>query len=281
MPAFIYLKAYQNGLIYQNEGLPGTPAEPFDTQESKNDGVADGDQEGHVGMGIPGAWLNSCGDEVFHGTIGGPFDEFTDLFAEDAQFAEHTDHDKGEVDESGGGIHGLGVLDEADDDLSQAEVDGAADDGHYKAEGVGAGAEGDLVIFIANQEEYGGHEDDHDQLYGKAAEHDGPIGGGGYAKALENAFVPVFGDGIGVAHETDGGEAYGDTVGQNEGASEFFDQPFPGDEDDRGDEDDHDGGPAVAPLGGQVGAKEGLEDDRGRRYSSLHDVIFLFWYGIG
>jgi hypothetical protein len=34
-------------------------------------------------------------------------------------------------------------------------------------------------------------------------------------------------------------------------------------------------------LGGQVGAKEGLEDDRGRRYSSLHDVIFLFWYGIG
>lgn len=163
-------------------------------------------------MGCPERRCQASGDDGLYGSVGGILCDIADRLAQCAKFGEHTNHDKGDVNKAGGGIDGLGVFDESDDDLAKAEVYGTAEESGEETEDITAEREGDIVKFITDDKGDDGHNGDHDQLDGEAAGHDGPVGGWGYPKTLEDAFVAVPGYRVGIAEESDGCEADGNTV---------------------------------------------------------------------
>src|ERR1700733_14735089 len=99
-----------------------------------------------------------------------------------------------------------------------------------------------MVILVSAYKYHERHDADHDQLDEQPADHDGPPGGGGHAKTLEDAFVAVPGYGIGITHDADGIKTDGDAVGKDKGAADFFDEGFPRKKDDDRREEHHEGG---------------------------------------
>ena len=241
----------------------GRPFEPADAEEGEHGGIAEGDHQGHGGVRGPGSRCHGGGDDRCYGTIGRVFNRFVDRIAQHTEVAEHSHHYKCEIDQAAGGRDRFGILDTSHDGLAQCEIDGAADDGGQEAREIADCRKGDVVVLITDDHADGGRQDDHYELDGEAATHDGPVGGGGYAKALKNLFFAVASDGVGVAHEPDGVEAERNGIGQDEGSAEMLHQAFPGDDNDDGQQDDHYGSPAVTPLGGEVGFEEGHEDGPG------------------
>ena len=179
------------------------PLEFSDAYDGEQEDIADGGQQGHIGLFRPGAWVEGIGEDALNGAVGRPFGDVGDDLAECAEGSDHAGHDEQEEDEAGGDVDGFGVANEADDGLAEAEVDGAADDGGAESEGVGGGLHVDIIDLVADDKEDDGDQDDHEELDGKAADHDGPARGGGDAEALEDPFFAIAGDRICVAHQAD------------------------------------------------------------------------------
>ncbi len=174
--------------------LTALPLEFPDADDGEDDDIADGGQQGHVGLCFPGAWVEGIGEDALNDTVGGPFGDIGRDLPELAQGGKHSGHNEEEEDQAGRDVDGLRVADESDDRLAKAEVDRAADHGCQEGEGVAGGLHLDIIDLVADEEEDDGDDGDHEQLDGEAAGHDGPAGCGGDPEALEDPFFAVAGD---------------------------------------------------------------------------------------